>query len=59
MFTYDYVFPPDILQQTVYENSAFPLVESVVEGYNGTMFAYGQTGKIYKFEIERKEYLLL
>lgn len=44
VFSYDYVFPPDILQQTVYENSAFPLVESVVEGYNGTIFAYGQTG---------------
>ncbi|KAL4473629.1 hypothetical protein ABPG74_022493 [Tetrahymena malaccensis] len=44
VFTYDYVFPPDIQQQTVYENSAFPLVESVVEGYNGTIFAYGQTG---------------
>jgi len=41
VFTYDYVFQQDILQQTVYENSAFPLVESVVEGYNGTIFAYG------------------
>jgi len=28
----------------VYDESAFPLVESVLEGYNGTIFAYGQTG---------------
>ena len=28
----------------MYESTAFPLVESVVEGYNGTIFAYGQTG---------------
>jgi kinesin family protein 3/17 len=28
----------------VYDESAFPLVESVIEGYNGTIFAYGQTG---------------
>jgi Kinesin motor domain len=25
----------------VYDESAFPLVESVIEGYNGTIFAYG------------------
>jgi len=28
----------------VYDESGFPLVESVIEGYNGTIFAYGQTG---------------
>jgi kinesin family protein 3/17 len=28
----------------VYDESAFPIVESVLEGYNGTIFAYGQTG---------------
>jgi hypothetical protein len=32
------------LQQVIYEKTAFPLVENVVEGYNGTIFAYGQTG---------------
>ena len=43
-FTYDAVYGSDSLQQTVYDESAFPLVESVIEGYNGTIFAYGQTG---------------
>ena len=28
----------------MYDESAFPLVESVLQGYNGTIFAYGQTG---------------
>lgn len=34
----------DSKQQDVYDECAFPLVESVLKGYNGTIFAYGQTG---------------
>lgn len=44
VFSYDTVFSPDTQQQTIYEKAAFQLVESVLEGYNGTIFAYGQTG---------------
>ena len=43
-FAYDSVYDCDSLQQSVYDESAFPLVESVIKGYNGTIFAYGQTG---------------
>ena len=43
-FTYDQVYDIDSKQQTVYDECAFPLIESVLEGYNGTIFAYGQTG---------------
>ena len=43
-FTFDKVFDQNMSQASIYEDSAFPLVESVVEGYNGTIFAYGQTG---------------
>lgn len=43
-FTFDAVFDSDSLQQTVYDEAGFSLVESVLEGYNGTIFAYGQTG---------------
>jgi kinesin family member 17 len=43
-FSFDAVYGADSLQQSVYDESAFPLVESVIEGYNGTIFAYGQTG---------------
>lgn len=34
-FTYDAVYDDDSTQQQVYDDSAFSLVESVLEGYNG------------------------
>lgn len=43
-FTYDAVYGVDSVQSDIYDETAFPLVESVLEGYNGTIFAYGQTG---------------
>ena len=44
IFAYDSVYGVDSTQQQVYDETAFPLVESVIGGYNGTIFAYGQTG---------------
>ena len=38
------MFATDSAQSLIYEQSAFTLVESVLDGYNGTIFAYGQTG---------------
>ncbi|PFX25964.1 Kinesin-like protein KIF27 [Stylophora pistillata] len=48
-FTFDYVFPPIASQTEVYEKCVEPLVKSCMEGYNATVFAYGQTssGKTY------------
>ena len=43
-FSFDNVFAPDSAQSLIYQQSAFFLVESVLDGYNGTIFAYGQTG---------------
>lgn len=40
-FTFDNVFSTTSTQQYIYETSTFQLVESVAEGYNGTIFAYG------------------
>lgn len=42
-------------QVDVYNLAARPIVENVLEGYNGTIFAYGQTGtgKTYTMEGER------
>ena len=34
----------ETLQESVYEGAGFELIESVMEGFNGTIFAYGQTG---------------
>lgn len=43
-FAFDAVFADSCPQPLVYEKAAYKLVESVIEGYNGTIFAYGQTG---------------
>ncbi|WFD44608.1 hypothetical protein MPSI1_003276 [Malassezia psittaci] len=48
-FTFDRVFAPDAAQQSVYETSVEPLLQRFMDGYNTTIFAYGQTssGKSY------------
>ena len=43
-FTFDHVFGPNSKQVDVYNLVARPIVDAVLEGYNGTIFAYGQTG---------------
>ncbi|CAI5444741.1 unnamed protein product [Caenorhabditis angaria] len=43
-FYFDAVFPPSTDQMTVYNIAARPIVDNVLKGYNGTIFAYGQTG---------------
>jgi len=43
-FTFDAVFGPNTLQKDIYNICAASVVESVLGGYNGTIFAYGQTG---------------
>lgn len=44
VFSFDRVFDEKDSQMFVYEQSAFGIVENLVKGYNGTVFAYGQTG---------------
>lgn len=43
-FTFDMVFTDSFTQKTIYDHSAFPIVEWLFEGFNCTIFAYGQTG---------------
>jgi hypothetical protein len=43
-YTFDAVYDWDCRQRDVYDETAHPLIEQVLEGYNGTIFAYGQTG---------------
>ncbi|BET00072.1 unnamed protein product [Nesidiocoris tenuis] len=52
MFTYDAVYDSNSTQLDVYGESVFPLVSSVLEGFNGTIFAYGQTGTGKTFTME-------
>lgn len=43
-FTFDAVFAANVEQKHIYDVCASSVVESVLNGYNGTIFAYGQTG---------------
>ncbi|XP_036337133.1 kinesin-like protein KIF3A [Rhagoletis pomonella] len=43
-YYFDNVFSSDSNQLDLYVDTARPIVEKVLEGYNGTIFAYGQTG---------------
>ncbi|RLO09219.1 hypothetical protein DYB28_014713, partial [Aphanomyces astaci] len=51
-FSFDHVYDQHSTQRAVYENTAKAVVESSLEGYNATIFAYGQTGtgKTYTME---------
>ena len=43
-WTYDYILPPDTTQDQMNEKVAKKTVTDFTEGYNGTIFAYGQSG---------------
>ncbi|XP_067337208.1 kinesin-like protein KIF3C isoform X2 [Channa argus] len=43
-FTFDAVYDPNSKQRDLYDESVRPLIDSVLAGFNGTIFAYGQTG---------------
>ena len=44
VFTFDKIFDQDVEQDSLFEKTARHIVGNVLEGYNGTIFAYGQTG---------------
>ncbi|CDQ91296.1 unnamed protein product [Oncorhynchus mykiss] len=43
-FTFDSVYDPSSKQRDLYDETVRPLIDSVLDGFNGTIFAYGQTG---------------
>lgn len=43
MFTFDYAFGVDARQEDVYDLTARPIVDATINGYNGTIFAYGES----------------
>ncbi|EFJ28839.1 hypothetical protein SELMODRAFT_92509, partial [Selaginella moellendorffii] len=43
-FKFDAVLPPSATQADVYNVSAQAVIQDVLDGYNGTIMAYGQTG---------------
>ncbi|KAL8261834.1 hypothetical protein R6Q59_025883 [Mikania micrantha] len=52
VYTFDKVFGPSAHQKDLYEQAVIPIVKEVLEGFNCTIFAYGQTGtgKTYTME---------
>uniref|UniRef100_A0AAX7VA95 Kinesin-like protein n=1 Tax=Astatotilapia calliptera TaxID=8154 RepID=A0AAX7VA95_ASTCA len=51
-YVFDRVLPPNTTQEQVYDQCAKQIVKDVLGGYNGTIFAYGQTssGKTHTME---------
>ncbi|KAL3083556.1 hypothetical protein niasHT_039508 [Heterodera trifolii] len=51
-YVYGHVFEPSSNQEAVYNTAARHIVQDVLTGYNGTIFAYGQTssGKTHTME---------
>lgn len=51
-YRYDNVFSPHDQNARVYDNAAKRLVRRVMEGYHGTVFAYGMTGTGKTFSMQ-------
>ncbi|VUZ48819.1 unnamed protein product [Hymenolepis diminuta] len=51
-YAFDHVFQPKTQQVDVYNTVAKPIVADVLNGYNGTIFAYGQTASGKTFTME-------
>ncbi|XP_068270673.1 kinesin-like protein KIF17 isoform X2 [Nyctibius grandis] len=51
-FTFDGAYNQEHNTEQIYNEIAYPLVEGVTEGCNGTIFAYGQTGSGKSFTMQ-------
>uniref|UniRef100_A0A6D2VSY3 Kinesin motor domain-containing protein n=1 Tax=Takifugu rubripes TaxID=31033 RepID=A0A6D2VSY3_TAKRU len=53
LFTFDHAFGPSASQDEVYRACIQPMVRSLLDGYNATVFCYGETGsgKTYTISI--------
>jgi hypothetical protein len=51
-FSFDHTYDWKSTQELIFSQTAQPILESVMEGYNGTIFAYGQTGTGKTFTME-------
>ena len=58
-FSYDHIYPEDSNQTEIFEETSKEVVKSVLSGYNGTIFAYGQTGTGKTYTMVLKKLFLL
>ena len=42
-FNFDQIFNSETTQENFFQGAAKPIVQDILQGYNGTIFAYGQT----------------
>jgi kinesin family protein 3/17 len=54
-FTFDRIFDWECTQREVYDGAAARIVDAAIEGYNGTVFCYGQTGTGKTHTMEGKD----
>jgi hypothetical protein len=47
-FTFDYVFGKDATQEIIFDRLGQSVLSSAQAGFNATIFAYGQTGTLFK-----------
>nr|CAG4638948.1 EOG090X014G [Daphnia magna] len=55
VYMFDKVFKPNASQEKVYNEAAKSIVKDVLMGYNGTIFAYGQTSSVSKVNLSVHE----
>lgn len=58
IFTFDAVYDWNSKQSDLYDDMVRPLVCSVLDGFNGTIFAYGQTGTGKTYTMEGRQMAL-
>ena len=46
-FSFDYCANENVLQDEMFHKVGMPIIQSCVEGYNGTILCYGQTGESF------------
>ena len=54
-FTFDATYGANTIQRNFYDESCSNMIESVLEGFNGTIFAYGQTGCGKSFTMQGRD----
>ena len=46
-FNFDYVAHDNVTQQEFFQQTGVPISEACLQGFNGTVIFYGQTGNIF------------
>ena len=51
-YSFDAIFPPSTAKDEIYNKTSKSIIDSVLQGYNGTIMAYGQTSSGKTFTIQ-------